>query len=88
MSEEYNGWANYETWLVNEWNYVDLMIETAKENEHPADAVWCQEFFEQLVAEYVPRHVGAVSFLYWSALERIDWCEIAEHVNDNLSAKS
>ena len=83
QSEKYNGWANHETWLVSVWEYVELMSETAKENGHQADAEWCKEFFEQLVAEDVPRHVGVVSDLYLSALERIDWREIAEHVNDN-----
>lgn len=81
--EKYNGWANHETWLVSMWEYVELMTETCKENGHPADAEWCKEFFEQLVAVDVPHKVSVVSDLYLSALEKIDWHEIAEHVNDN-----
>ena len=82
--EKHNGWANYETWLISVWEYPQLMVETCKENQHPADAEWCKEFYEQLVAGIVPRHKGAVSDLYLSALEKIDWREIAEHVNDLL----
>jgi hypothetical protein len=85
MSEKYNGWANYETWLVSVWNYVELMTETCKENGHPADDEWCKEFYEQLVATEVPRKAGIVADLYLSALERIDWRDISNHINDTLN---
>lgn len=86
MSKKHNGFTNYETWLVSVWGYTELMTETCKENEHPADDEWCKEFFEQSVTADVPRNVGAVSDLYLSALENIDWRDIANHVNDNLKS--
>ena len=82
--EKYNGWTNRETWLVSLWGYIDLMTETAKDGGHTADAEWCKEFFEQLTDESDPMSDGIVGDLYAGALARIDWYEVAQHVNDAL----
>lgn len=78
-STEYNGWTNYETWLVALWlnndqaSYSALeALKAGSESEH------CKaESLEELVRElYEFEPVGIVADLVNSAFARVNWVEI------------
>jgi hypothetical protein len=78
-STGYNGWSNYETWLVALWlnndqaSYNALeMLKARDESKH------CKaESLEELVRElYEFEPVGVVADLVNSAFARVNWMEI------------
>ena len=93
MSERYNGWANYETWVTNLWltndqGDYDYLIELAHkafdEELEGANALadWLKGYAEEQVMIGVP---ASLSFdLLKSALDEVDWQEIAEAFLEGL----
>ena len=80
----YNGWANYETWTVGLWGFVDAMAESAiDQGELQVDASWCQDYLEDLIGDDAPRD-GILSDWVNASLGEVDFREIAEHVNDTI----
>jgi hypothetical protein len=77
--EKYNGWANYETWLVHLWvsneepTYIEARrIAHVEINEHAAGhaiEAWMDETFD------LPT-TGFVCDLVKGALGRVNWAEI------------
>ena len=81
----YNGWANYETWLVNVWDFVDYFFDTALEQEmSEVSAEWCSDLFDEMVADDMPRDSGIISDMVNASISEIDWRDIADHINDDL----
>jgi hypothetical protein len=93
----YNGWSNYETWVVGMYldgNYdgegtyhaaLDLVRESVEDGRYVADALkdWTRE---QVEAETNDLANGIAADLLGAALSEVDWHELAEHkvneVND------
>lgn len=94
MTEKtYNGWANYETWLVNLWldndsGTYDYWRERAEEACKYADdedeaTETLREWLESEVTESVTEGIassGLAGDLINSALCEVDWHEIAAHM--------
>jgi len=81
----YNGWTNYETWLVNLWLGEDFAVTT---NEADPEVATNQhelaEAMQQWTADIVDSHVdgmesGFVLDLINAALSAVNWYEIAGH---------
>ena len=96
--KKYNGWSNYETWLVNLWfdndNYSqDILAQFAKDSIRCAElhgrdrdnAVYeCSKMIQNEVEEHIPEVEGMFSDLLQSALSEVNWYEIAEHIVDDM----
>ena len=95
MSEEYNGWTNYETWVTKLWidnsqSEQEYWLEEAKAAEFDifrlADKL--KESYESTADEYVfdASREGLISEgsvysdLMRSALSRVNWDEIAKAI--------
>jgi hypothetical protein len=81
MSEqtEYNGWSNYETWLVSLWLDNDRLTYNALESIKAEDlSVQSKaEELEELVRElYEFEPVGIVADFVNAAFGRVNWVEI------------
>ena len=82
----YNGWANYETWLVNVWEFTNYFLETALDQEmSEVSAEWCQDLFDEMVDSDMPSRNGIISDMVNASISEIDWRDIADHVNDDLT---
>ena len=79
MSEEYNGWTNWETWMVNLWITNDQgLTETAQEAPEPSDL---KEWFEEIAYE------GLEGFLLdcvSGVLSDVNWYEIHEGIMEGV----
>jgi hypothetical protein len=81
MSEQYNGWSNYETWLVALWLNNDqegyrLLQEICSTQDSDCRK---DERLEGLVRElYLGDEVGMMTDLVNAAIGRVDWAEIVE----------
>jgi hypothetical protein len=82
MEKTYNGWANYETWVVKLWmdndqglyNYINEEVKNYKD-----DISGLAGWLESTMMETMPENVaGWVSDLLNSSFERIDWVEVAQ----------
>lgn len=93
---KYNGWANYETWVVNLWldndqSSQEYWQEQARELVQSAIDAEKIEVREEAISdlaqrlesehdEGMPEVSGVFSDLLNSALGRVDWHEIASHM--------
>ena len=98
MSEGYNGWSNYETWLANLWiqeGVLDLfeMGEQARyfaESGESTAPYRMGEWLKDQVGEYLCEMgggdklhaTGMGSDLLGAALSRVDFAEIGRHFTD------
>jgi hypothetical protein len=98
MSEGYNGWTNYETWVVNLWmdneqGSQEFFREQAREIYDAAAP--CQFFTQEERArlrfadwlkehydENIPDMPGVYGDLLGGALSKVNWNEIARHYID------
>lgn len=94
----YNGWTNYETWLVNLWmdnekGSQDFFREQAKEIYEDAAAkpyMTREEVARQRFADWLkefheenrPELPGVYGDLLGAALSAVNWDEIARHYID------
>lgn len=86
---KYNGWTNYETWLVNLWTgeyLYDIIREYEAEEREDLDALadFCQEVVHDLLADsgHLPES-GLAADIVLSFLRAANWREIAEHANED-----
>ena len=73
--KKYNGWSNYETWLMNLW-HGDLFLEVAQERwdidqERPKPE-YLEAMIEDLYAEQMPK-TGFVADMVNSGMKAVDW---------------
>jgi len=94
----YNGWSNRETWTVNLWTsnderFVAYIDEQAREiicgcleNDEDQDAATSSlgTCIQEYVGDNEPSTAGLYSDLLASALEAVDWDEIAGHYVSDL----
>lgn len=94
INEEYNGWTNRETWLVNLWLSNDQYTNTKvydiandKKASVYARADTLKDFTEDLLyqmeldtSQYLD---GFITDLYTTALYRCNWSEIIESNEEN-----
>jgi len=92
---EYNGWYNYETWVVNLWMDNDEgsytywretaihALEDADNDKDDATSALAQ-MLESEHEEALPELQGFAADLLSAAMSEVNWYEIAEHlVEDN-----
>lgn len=90
----YNGWTNYQTWVVNLWLTNDsgsdeLLREWAREELDSADGDKDEACYvlakriEDQHDEFMPETTGVYADLLGHALRMVDWREIAQHVIDD-----
>jgi hypothetical protein len=82
MAEGYNGWSNYETWLLNLW-YGDYLQDIANE-EGSLEADQIETIIEEIMAEDLPE-TGFSADILNAALRRVNWHELAKHYTDDIS---
>jgi len=85
---KYNGWKNYETWLVNVWfsdTYNEYFLEQFRDGELLEPVAWdmVRSYVEGWVDEATPE-CGFVSDLVNGAMREVDWRELASHVEEML----
>jgi hypothetical protein len=83
MDKTYNGWKNYETWLVNLW--IDNDGEDCYWHERAAELRDTFELAQEMDAHYtalseeVIPEGGMFNDLFNSALRGVCWYDIAQH---------
>ena len=100
----YNGWTNYETWVVNLWlsneqgsqeqieeqaeQSVTDAIEQDESDVRQAATYALSKYLEEMHDECVPETTGVFADLINHALGMVDWYEIAKHYVDEISVYS
>ena len=88
-SNEYNGWTNKETWLVNVW-YMDSMPEYFAEMEqYHVEANELEETVTYICEESEALSslpVGLLSDFIRDSFSVVDWHSLADHLNTNLKS--
>jgi hypothetical protein len=75
---EYNGWTNYETWLVNMW-YGDVFADM-QEDGNAIDAEYIQSFVEEMLeSDGALPQSGFAADIMNAALREVDWDDLADH---------
>jgi len=98
MTEKYNGWTNYETWLVGLWLdneqalYEEIRdmsgrafrhVDEDNEEEKTSTLHNLSDEIKDYVENMIPENLpGFVSDLVNSALSEVNWKEIAEHTRE------
>ena len=72
-----NGWTNWETWKIS----LEIFDGFEADEEVTADIL--HELTEQIVFENIQKG-SFVESLVWHFLQRVNFEEIAEHINDEL----
>ena len=92
-NKEYNGWYNYETWMVNLWMDNDqgsheMWREIARESIDADDKIANWFYFDDRLKEYLEylhddvvhgEHSGLVHDLLGAAISEVNTREIARH---------
>lgn len=95
---KYNGWSNYETWLVNLWldseehsqellrSFAENAVEDAQiDGSEKSHAVYgCSKMIQNEVEENTPEVEGMFADLLNAAMSEVNWYEIAEHIVDDM----
>lgn len=94
MTDTYNGWSNYETWLMA-MHWVDYLGNARREEQEETEEQirWTEEQIKGLIWESEMALSGmddpintsqSISFtLFRNAWRIINWREIADHVNED-----
>ena len=85
---KYNGWTNYETWLVGLWysdSYNEYFLEQFREGDllQRVSADDIRDYVGSFLDEETPEN-GLVTDLLNNAMSQVNWRELAEHVEDLL----
>lgn len=84
--KEYNGWTNYETWLVKLWMDNDqgsynYFQEMARENDNARDLA---DAIKEAHEAMLPDLEGFPADLMNAAMSEVNWREIAESILGDL----
>lgn len=95
QDKTYNGWTNYQTWVVNIWltnnsaadAYLreqarDCLTQASGDITNAAYQLAAQ--IESMHDELMPETTGVYADLLGHALRMVDWQEIAQHVIDDV----
>jgi hypothetical protein len=76
----YNGWSNYETWLVNLW-FGDIFTEMSDQGK--LNPMMLQEFVEEMLESdgSLPQY-GFAADIMNAALREVDWDDLADHYHE------
>ena len=83
---DYNGWTNYQTWVINLWlnndsgtcDYILELADEALETEYPKATL--MDSIKEYIEEYNPiTEASLYSDLMQSAIDSANYYEIAEH---------
>jgi hypothetical protein len=91
MADNYNGWSNYETWLVKLWMDNDEIsyhcyLQMARESINVYEL---SKELEQNFDDCFPLEKSSVyTDLLNSALKEVDWYEIAESLMEEIKEES
>ncbi len=86
---KYNGWTNYETWLVGLWysdSYNEYFLEQFREGDL-LQRVSADEIRDYVVEGFMDDQTpenGLVTDLVNNAMSQVNWRELAEHVEELL----
>ena len=69
---KYNGWTNYETWLVNLWLGDDAPWDITSASQY-------KEFVEEFLLDQIGP-LGFVSDIVKAFLSEVDWSELYEYL--------
>jgi hypothetical protein len=94
--KEYNGWTNYETWLVNLWlgndsvDFNDRARDLLEETDFDRDAaiVNLADEIRAWHEEATPETTGVFADLLNAGMRMVNWYEIAEHYFDDITVYS
>lgn len=84
MSEGYNGWSNYETWLISLW-FGDYFIDSLQYAKR-----WEADDFASAVDSYLEEsgemgsQTGFVADCVNGILGRVNWHELADHYEEHM----
>lgn len=86
----YNGWTNYETWLINIWFY-DYHAEDAKDQELEFEDAydagqWLKEQVWNILDETNVELQGFVGDVVGHALSVADWTQLGKHIIEYLES--
>jgi hypothetical protein len=95
MTDTYNGWTNYETWVANlwldqedtYWNEQALQILSEEKNDKEDAAYTLMYVLKGHYEEFMPVIEGMYADLLGAGLSRINWYEIAKHIVDGLDVE-
>lgn len=98
MADGYNGWSNYETWLVNLWLGEGIIGDLhgveeqarafAESNDSDGNFAayemgrWLKEQVTEIGCGSYPTGDGLAADLLGASLSRVDWTEIGRHYTD------
>lgn len=77
MSDKYNGWTNYQTWVTNLWMDQEYYCEMAKDSESIGALA---DFIKDDIEDGMPEVTGVFADLMQYAFDKINWFEISEHI--------
>lgn len=92
--KQYNGWANYETWLMALWlgndQWLDEEINRIVSDSQEEEAYYIGKYINEYVDEMeevtaTNERGGFVADLLGAAMQEIDWTEIAQARLDDMS---
>lgn len=99
-NKEYNGWHNYETWVVNLWmdndegsqSYWQEQAEECVKVDGREDAVTSlsdliKDNHEEQWSEINQDRASVFSDLMGAALSEVNWREIAQHLVDEVAVE-
>ena len=86
---DYNGWKNYETWLVGLWfsdSYNEYFLEQFRDGDLTQTVTGddVREYVQDYVDNDINTENGFVADLVNGAMRSVDWRELANHVEDLL----
>jgi len=86
---DYNGWKNYETWLVGLWfsdSYNEYFLEQFRDGDLTQTVTGddVREYVQDYVDNDINTENGFVADLVNGAMREVDWRELANHVEELL----
>lgn len=73
----YNGWTNYETWLVALW-FGDAFQSLADEAIEPDPGIF-KDWLDDFLSDDMPSQAGFIADCVNAVIGAVDWRDIARH---------